>query len=806
MRKRYFTTLQVLLSLGLLGTISSFWFLKPEKEVAEKLDVEVIANEPKVEKSPYNHHKFFEQNCFKCHDEDVQKGDMRLDNVTWNFEGKNLKLWEKIYKAVDSGQMPPKKQPEESSKDEFLLQLRSKLAEIELVSVKSNGRSTWRRLTRQEYENTLKDLFDLPHLDVARFLPQDGDIHGFNKMTDALDFSAVHWKSYMEAADAVLKETVLPADKPNAKKASAQFVNRARIPEYNQFKTQGKSSWIFTNGFSGHQVRSAMLDYKVSTPGLYKIKFQAKTVQKKEAHILRVFSEGKSIEQSDVSELKYIDVLPDKWQTFEMEGWLEEGALICFTVPENKHKRSGHTIWTQPGIAVKEVTVDGPYFDEWPLKRHRIVWGKLQGTKTKGRRPVTKIINPGNGRKIVEEQLSSFLPKLFRRPVSSKEKNLYIKIYDERIKAGEPFQNALMAAFKGALCSPAFLFKQINKGSLDQIHLASRLSYFLWNSAPDNQLVSLASSGKLEGEILENEVARLLNSSKSKRFINDFNEQWLNLDELFITSPDTRLYPDVMPVLFDFMKMETNAFLKYMIDNDLSVLNIIDSDFAMLNSRLARHYNVKGVQGSDIRPVKLTSDSKRGGLITQGSILKVTANGTVTSPITRGVWFLENILGTPPPPPPSAVPAFEPEASGMKQTLKEGLAEHRTNTACAGCHKKIDPTGFAFENFDPVGGYRDRYRIYYRNRYKDGRKVDAADQFEGNKFSGMEEFKKVILKDKKQVVRNFIDKLVTYGTGEPLGYSDDQEVEKIIAAAEKKNFGTKSLIQAIVNSNLFTRK
>ena len=809
MKKSKLSPLTVLLPLGVIAVIAVFVILGNEKDLVQ---MDTQASEPVLTKTEselpddaFPHSSFLEENCYKCHDEDVQKGDLRLDIIKWDFNGKSLALWKKIYKAVHSEQMPPKKKAPVESKQSFLDLLKAEFITNEKIQLAENGRSSWRRLTRKEYENTLKDVLGMPHLNVARFLPEDGEVHGFNKLSDALDFSAVHLKSYMDAADAILAKTLMPIEQPTAKVEKTKFSNHARIPEYNQGKQIGNEFHIYTNGFSGLHVRPATLDKKVSSPGYYKIKFQAKTVNKKSAHVLRVFSEGNTLEQSDEINIKYLDVVPGKWQSFELKSWMEAEAKICFTAPENIHKRSGHTIWKQPGIAVKSVEVSGPYYEEWPVKRYSKLWQGIKTRKLNTKKTIYVAYKPRDIETKASELLSAFLPRLFRRPLMDNELDLYLSIFKQRISSGDGFQNALSAAYKGALCSPAFLYKQVKNKALSQVELAERLSFFLWNSAPDDKLLSLAEKGDLKGQRLSTEINRLINDKRSERFVQDFNEQWLNLDELYVTSPDPRLFPEANPLLFDCMQMETNKFMQHLIKNDLSILNIIDSDFALLNSRLARHYKIPNVKGMDMQLITLPADSKRGGLITHGSVLKVTANGTVTSPITRGVWFLENILGSPPPPPPSSVPAFEPEAGGAK-SLREGLAEHRTNTACAGCHKKIDPPGFAFENYDPIGGYREKYRRYHKRSYALGKAVESGDVFKGKSFKTMEDFKKLLLRDKEQLVRNFIDKILVYSTGNATSFSDEEEVNRIIAAVSKNNFGTRSLLHEVIKSSLFTGK
>ena len=765
----------------------------------------------KVNTSSKASHSFIEDNCYKCHDEDVQKGDFRLDDLSWDFNSKtSFETWKKIYTAISEGQMPPKKKPTAASIDEFLNTLHHELVNVEKKLRQISGRSVIRRLTRKEYENTIKDIFGLPYIDMARFLPEDGNHHGFAKNHDSLDFSAVHLKNYIDAAGALLENSTRPGSKPSPKTFAGKINNKANMEHYYPGVDKSKEGfWIFTNGFSTHHVRPAALSQKIQHSGYYEIEFNAKAVQTKKPYLLKLYSDANSVLQSEWAHLKIYDVEPVEWQTFKERIWFEKDSTICFTTPEAKHRRSGARILTQPGIALKEIKVKGPFYDEWPLKRHTVLWGDLkfvEETAGKRKKSIYRVQKPKDFLAKAQELINNFVNTVYRSPASNEEKSLFFNIFKDRYRASNNFKQSLMAAYKAILCSPAFLYKQERGLTLTQYELATRLSYFLWNSKPDRALLEMAGQNKLQGILLAEQVNRLLADEKSQRFIDDFNDQWLNLADLFVTDPDPRLYPEASPALFRLMKKETNLFVKELIDKDYSVLNIIDSNFAMLNGKLARYYGLDGITGSEIKAYKLPEGHERGGIISQGSVLKVTANGTVTSPITRGVWFLERIMGTPPPLPPNAVPAFEPEDSGLK-TLREGLAEHRTNAACNGCHKRIDPPGFAFECFDPIGGYRKNYRTYFKNKYKLGRKIENSDVLTGGeKFNSIQEFKKLIVRDKRLIAKNILNKLSIYSTGQDLSFSDKEEVEKILNKASSNNYGLRTIIHSLVQSKIFCRK
>jgi hypothetical protein len=357
-------------------------------------------------------------------------------------------------------------------------------------------------------------------------------------------------------------------------------------------------------------------------------------------------------------------------------------------------------------------------------------------------------------------------------------------------------------------------------GRLDDYALASRLSYFLWNSEPDETLRDLAKRGALKKtSTLMAQAQRMLADDKSKRFTEAFLDYWLDLRKINNTSPDTALYSDY--VLDDYLVEsqvdETRRYFQELIRGDLPTRNLVASDFVIINDRLATLYGIPGIKGVDFRRVQLSPDSPRGGLLTQASVLKVTANGTTTSPVLRGAWIMERILGKPAPPPPPGIAAVEPDIRGAK-TIREQLDKHRTNKSCNVCHAKIDPAGFALENFDVMGGWRDRYRAIGDGEKVPGyaksgqpfefhmtQPVDASGALPGGaNFKDVRELKRLLLQDERQIARNFVNQLVIYSTGAPIRFGDRLKVEAILDRT--KNYGVKSLIEALIESDLFRNK
>ena len=365
--------------------------------------------------------------------------------------------------------------------------------------------------------------------------------------------------------------------------------------------------------------------------------------------------------------------------------------------------------------------------------------------------------------------------------------------------------DALHAAYRAILCSPRFLTFIEKPGALDGHAIASRLSYMLWNSMPDAELRGLADAGKLlDYKVRHAQVERLLSDPKSERFIASFSDQWLNLKEIDFTTPNRRLYPSFDPIVQESMLAETRAFLSELLRDDAPITNLIQSDFAMLNERLARFYGLGELPiepGRGLQRIKLGGDRPRGGLITQGSVLKVTADGTTTSPVVRGVWVGERILGLHIPPPPANVPAVEPDIRGAV-SIRDQLDKHRNSASCAACHVKIDPPGFALESFDPVGLWRTKY-----GKKGNAAKVDPSGETpEGDRFAGIRDWKAIYLKRPDALTANLAKQLLTYATGAEPRFSDRPDIAKIVDQARGEGYGMREILHAVVASEAFLNK
>jgi hypothetical protein len=516
-----------------------------------------------------------------------------------------------------------------------------------------------------------------------------------------------------------------------------------------------------------------------------------------------------------------------------------------------------------PGYAVQWLEVTGPLEDPHTANGYKLLFGDLPmrrvGAGEKGGVPLEVVapnssapaggapagISPGVGgpggfqrnpiinvsvevlsktpQQDAEQLLRSFIQTTYRRPVEEPEVQRFLGLFTREFDLGTGFARAMLPAYTGVLVSPGFVFVEEQPGKLDDRALATRLSLFLWNSTPDPALRARAESGALhEPEVLRAETERLLNDPKSRRFVDAFTDYWLDLRKIDDTSPSATIYNDYE--LDEPLKLaaldETQLFFAELLRADLPARNIVASDFTYLNERLARHYGIPGVVGARMRRVALPRGSDRGGLMTMASVLKVTANGTTTSPVLRGHWITERILGIETRPPPPSVKAVEPDIRGAV-TIRQQLAKHRDNPSCASCHTKMDPPGFALESFDVMGARRERYRAVAENvkpepgygmngqafAFHYGLPVDSTGELpDARTFRDIKEFKRLVLSDEVTIARNLARQLVVFATGAPVRFSDRGELERILQRASARQYGVRTLVEEIVRSELFQTK
>jgi hypothetical protein len=426
---------------------------------------------------------------------------------------------------------------------------------------------------------------------------------------------------------------------------------------------------------------------------------------------------------------------------------------------------------------------------------------------------------PRNPNDDAERLLRGFMQHAYRRPVEERDVQRFLALYHDQFARGAGFARSMLTAYTAVLASPGFIFIEEAPGRLDDYALATRLAFFLWNSEPDEVLRARAARGELSSPaVLREETERMLNDPRSRRFVDAFTDYWLDLRKIDDTSPSPTLYNDYE--LDDPLRQaaidETRLFVAELLRSNRPARDIADSDYTFLNERLAAHYGVPGVKGAAMRRVTLPADSVRGGLLTQASILKVTANGTTTSPVLRGHWITERILGyeTPPQPP---VGSVEPDIRGAV-TIRQQLAKHRADPSCASCHTRMDPPGFALESFDVMGGWRERYRAVkegippvpgigmngQRFTFHEALPVDASGELpDGRAFADIREFKRLLLKDEVTLARNLAQQLTIYATGAPIHFSDRPTIERIVERARATDYGVRTIVHEIIQSDLF---
>jgi len=759
------------------------------------------------------------RHCVACHGPTVQKGRLRLDELAADFtDEKSRPRWLEVRQRVQAGEMPPASKPRLPADDQqtLLRWIDNGVQAADAGRRQREGRVRLRRLNRNEYQNTLRDLLGV-EVEVKSLLPEDSSAQGFDNVDSALRLSAVLLESYLEAGEVALR-AALP-DRPAPKPGGKRFSYLDEEPPKNNktiFLCLADAVVFFGSGYSPTHLGC----FRAPFPGKYRFRISASGYQSAGKPVSYKVYAGDLIGREGLSFLVgYYDAPADKPAVTEFTADLQKGGTLQI-VPHGIGEevfRVGAAKYQGPGLAVQWVDIEGPLWNGWPTVSQKRLLADLPP------RPV-----PGDAQRFevastqpladAERVLTTLVGRAYRRPIGREEVQPFVALVARQLQQRESFDQSLRTGILAVLTSPDFLFHREKPGPLDDHALASRLSYFLWSTMPDEELLTLAGQGKLrQPETLRRQVERLLKDSRASAFSANFVGQWLGLRLIDFTSPDGTLYPEFDELLKLSMVQETEKFFQEILDKDLSLTSFIQSDWTFLNGRLAGHYGIPGVDGVTLRRVALPPGSHRGGVLTQASVLKVTANGTTTSPVQRGVWILNNFLGQTPSPPPAGVPAIEPDLRGA-QTIRQQLARHRAAPACASCHARIDPLGFALENYDVIGGWRTWYRTFEGQRvvaevnatavrYRRGPAVDPADTLpDGRRFRDIDELKKHLLQDRDQVARCLADKLLTYATGHATDPADRTELDSLVERVRRQGYGLRTLIHEIVQSPLFLQK
>jgi hypothetical protein len=876
---------------------------------------------------------FIQKNCATCHNSSAFAAHLDLTKLSYEpTNSDNFAIWVKVHDRVSAGEMPPAPMPRPAAEllAAFVNGLSAALTGYERSVATEGGRSGLRRLNAYEYENALRDLLNVPWVEIKSKLPQDGESWRFNKVGSALDVSHVQLARYMSSSDYALREAL--AAKLVQPPASTTRIYARQEPALRNFRSRegntrtdrlsfpvldshaqpdvragrnpisseetkereaiGRVSSIFSDagGFSWSS-------FRVPAAGRYRIRVKGYTIwvsgggvdhwnyvgfgDEKVAYLnqstyhrpnsdevwpgRRSEPIGVYAQSSGQSRpLAALDFTPEP-SVQEVEVLLTPNEAIqtdpmrLFRTRVNGSEEAYVNPLAQPdgmpGVAFQWLEVEGPLPDPNASAGYQVMFGDLPIRRIEKGEPggvTVQIAAPppsaaqagaggGRGRfgarmqdiavevvstrpdEDAERLIRAFLTRAYRRPVNEAHAKRFVELFHQQFELGHGFTQSLLSTYTAILCSPGYLYVQEAPGRLDDYALATRLSLFLLNSPPDNELRTLAAEGRLsKPEVLRAQTDRLLNDGKSRRFIDAFIDYWLDMRKIDDSSPSTTLYNDYE--LDDPLKLaaveETRLFVQELFNRNLPARTIVDSDFTFLNESLAKHYGIPGVMGVAMRKVTLPKDSVRGGILTQASILKVTANGTTTSPVVRGVWIMERILGFHTAPP-AGVPALEPDIRGAV-TIRQQLDRHRADPTCASCHRKIDPPGFALESFDVMGGWRDRYRAFAENvkpqpgiglsgqpfAFHYGLPVDSAGTLtDGRSFKDIREFKRLLLDhEERTVARNLVSQLATYATGAPIGFSDRKQVEEILDGTRGSGYGVRDIVHGIVESDLFRNK
>lgn len=763
--------------------------------------------------------QFLAAHCVTCHSGEKPKGGVTLDALTADFANPaNRDKWLAALGQVRAGTMPPKGDAPPAKEVAALNEwAEARQIAVELEHRKKHGRATARRLNRTEYENTVRDLLGID-AELRDLLPPDATANGFDTSGDAHHVSPFLMESYLEAADKALGFAIANGPRPasGTKRYALTDERIVKVSTESVYKKRETELVMFSSSAWNSVVVG---QFYPSIRGRYRVRISAQAVQSDGKPVAFRLDAGPMLMGTKSRLVGYFDAPANAPKVFEFVLPFEARDHVRISpyglANAQTVTKTGAETYTGPGLAVQFVEVEGPLHDTWPPASHTRIFGDLPQVPAPVPNNRARVeVTSKNPVADAATTLHAFAARAFRRSVNDDDIRPYLELVKKRLAEKHSFEAAVRVGLKAILVSPEFLFLREKVGPLDDFPLASRLSYFLWSTMPDTELFTLAAAKKLsDPTTLRAQVERMLNSPKAREFAHNFVDQWLNLRDIDFTAPDHRLYPEFDEALKAAMLDEAHLYFAELVKQNLSVSHVVASDFTFVNGRLARHYGMANVEGMEMRRAALPRDLHRSGFLTMAGVLKVTANGTNTSPVVRGAWVLDRVLGAPPAPPPAGVPAVEPDIRGAT-TIRDQLAKHRNTPACNTCHTHIDPPGFALESFDVIGGWRTNYRSLGNGKpvtidgrrmpYASGKAIDPVDTFEGAKFTDIDEFRALLAKDPDRLARALAEKLVTYSTGAPPHLADRAEVTAIVQRAEKR--GVRALVHEVIQSSLFREK
>jgi len=789
---------------------------------------------------------FLEKHCVRCHGSQKEEGDIRIDRLSRDFKagvdshhcGLDSHHWAEAIDKVNSGEMPPKTEPQ-PTQDElsaFVTNLDARLKEGRAARMAARPAVAHYRLSRKEYQNTVYDLLGVRY-DPAKpgELNEDTLWHGFERIGSQLSLSPSHVDRYYRAADIVL-DRAFPATSAEARKVNKTAAElrygggKSQQEALDRFGIKRPLRYLLFPGRVQHAMSSNWFGKTgPEHSGLYRMRLQASGIRPpggQPAHL----SIGKETSEETVDGLIEFDITAaeDSPQVYEFEVFLEMPASLHFCVVATD------VVDRRAGAAFRNALAGGSYIfthsSETSLLNPNapqmfdgegngifstvlldwIEWeGPLVTDEEKSRR--NEVLPPDDATpEVVAEHLQRFAQRAWRRPVQQDELQDYLQSYRAEREAGEKPIDAYRIAMQGVLTSRNFIYlvegEPDARERLNDSELASRLSYFLWSSMPDDGLFTAASSGTLNDEGLKKEVDRMLTDSRTNRFIEDFSRQWLQLHRVGMFPPDRKLYPGYDDWLETSMRAEPVEYFREMFATNLPIEGFLDSDWTMANARLCDFYGLPEPKTAGFQRVSLKPEDHRGGLLTMGAVLGLTSDGTRHRPVHRGVWLSEAIFNKTPPSPPANVDPIEPiPPTGNKITIRKRIEAHAKNASCAACHRNIDPLGLAFDQYDAIGQWRIREQV--PTGVGEDPLVDASGVMpDGRPFAGSVQFKRLLLEDRDKVARAFIEQLCTYALRRVLSVDDREAIDAIQEEAKKNQYRVKDIVRAVALSELIRKR
>lgn len=772
---------------------------------------------------------FLKNYCINCHGYSEQNADRRFDDLSFDFSNtRNGELLQEILDQLNLGEMPPSDevQPTSAETKKMVEMLTETLSRARNAArADSTGKVVLRRINRGEYLNTVRDLFSLnmTDFDPTVAFPADDLTEGFDNVGEGLLMSDFLLAQYLEAAEQVVEKAIRPGPQPTIQHivSEGDLIHGGGHSDQRGFKRA-----LVRDQFTRAYVKRKYAG--VPHDGEYVLRIRANTVRWSDHRFdveqlgydptkpprIRVLVTSRTLGDVSTRIFGEYEIRDGEPVELEVRGFLQRGyefAVEWANGPRGSQKRIMRKVFPQylpeetvelarnpvemylgaaPELRLHRLEQEGPFYDQWPLPGFARFFGDVPKVPTQND---------------LQRCLVRFAEVAWRGPADEQSLKRYLDLAMSRYESTGDFWQAAKIAVRALLSSPRFLYliepEHANDNRiLNDYEIATRLSYFLWSSTPDEELLGLAFKGELaQSRILIQQVDRMLDDPKARSFSENFTGQWLQLRRLGEMPPDPATNQAYYAEdLESAMRQESLLLFNHLLRENASVLDFIKADYTFINGSLARHYGIAGIVGNEFQRVSLNPSHRRGGLLGHGSILTLTSNGVETQPVERGIWVLENLLGTPPSPPPPDVQPIEPDTRGVN-TIRELMAKHRTIATCNECHKKIDPIGLAMEKFDHLGRFRQRYTT--------GSAIDPSGVMpDGSEFDGMEGIREYLLSRPDQFTKCLTEKIMIYALGRRLAFVDRGDIDQIVTDAAKQGYGLRDLLKLIVLSEAFKTK